>query len=572
MPQLRPITLLAATLAVGAFVLGVVGFAQGQPGLTESSVAYQSLQLFGLSFPDGDIAVSPVLEVARFLAPLSIVLGFMTTVLHLSRDLLHSVLLRFARGHVIVTGINPYVRHLVSDLMARRKRVVIITAEADHHLLAACREEGALVLSGGLADPGVLRKARIDTAADFIALAEDESLNVETAVNLLTLLSVGVGSRAGEPAAVARRASCGYLSCHILLNDVGLRAVLKEHDIFTRENDTVMVNLFSPYEIAARAALAAHPLEIAADGSRCASPGLILLGFGEGAPGFLAQALRIGVYDEHTPLPVHVFATDAAPSHSRYLDDDNPAFSVEGHAVAGGTTANLLEALVDSGLLATPGGTIACFGGCDTLNFELAMGLVALVGDRKTKVLVHFSESFGAAHIVEDYDAAIFPFGLVRELCTYDELTQRHSESLARHVHAGYQDTGKRTGDSLAERRVWAQLPEVKRDQSIGQADHLPVKIRLLGLDPANCSAGDIEQKLAEPGAVDRMARLEHERWNRTHFLAGYTYGEKKDDALKRSPYLVPYDELEPDIQQYDIDFVKSMPQLFTLARSLDRS
>jgi hypothetical protein len=56
---------------------------------------------------------------------------------------------------------------------------------------------------------------------------------------------------------------------------------------------------------------------------------------------------------------------------------------------------------------------------------------------------------------------------------------------------------------------------------------------------------------------------MEHGRWNVERFLLGWRYAETKDVAKKLSPYLVPWDQLSPEIQRYDVDAVLSLPRKF---------
>lgn len=64
------------------------------------------------------------------------------------------------------------------------------------------------------------------------------------------------------------------------------------------------------------------------------------------------------------------------------------------------------------------------------------------------------------------------------------------------------------------------------------------------------------------------MARIEHNRWKAERRLAGWTYGEEKDDANKKSPYLIPFDDLPPDIKKFDYEFVENIPHLLSLVNT----
>ena len=53
---------------------------------------------------------------------------------------------------------------------------------------------------------------------------------------------------------------------------------------------------------------------------------------------------------------------------------------------------------------------------------------------------------------------------------------------------------------------------------------------------------------------IDRnlCRQIEHERWMRFHSLYGWTYGEVRDNALRRHPLMVPFEELKPEQQAMD--------------------
>ena len=46
------------------------------------------------------------------------------------------------------------------------------------------------------------------------------------------------------------------------------------------------------------------------------------------------------------------------------------------------------------------------------------------------------------------------------------------------------------------------------------------------------------------PAEVEYLAYLEHRRWMEERLRNGWTWGEKRDDARRTHPDLVPYDEL----------------------------
>lgn len=57
----------------------------------------------------------------------------------------------------------------------------------------------------------------------------------------------------------------------------------------------------------------------------------------------------------------------------------------------------------------------------------------------------------------------------------------------------------------------------------------------------------------AEPMELaEQMARNVHEVWARSRMAQGWTWGPERDDAARRHPCLVPYDELPESEKEYD--------------------
>ena len=51
---------------------------------------------------------------------------------------------------------------------------------------------------------------------------------------------------------------------------------------------------------------------------------------------------------------------------------------------------------------------------------------------------------------------------------------------------------------------------------------------------------------------LEAMAKNVHEIWAQERMNQGWTYGEKRDDAKKHHPCLVPYEELPEEEKVYD--------------------
>ena len=67
---------------------------------------------------------------------------------------------------------------------------------------------------------------------------------------------------------------------------------------------------------------------------------------------------------------------------------------------------------------------------------------------------------------------------------------------------------------------------------------------------PVDTSRIDLPEDLKE--LTERIAANVHENWAQGRIAQGWTYGERRDDSLKTTPCLVPYDDLSEEEKEYD--------------------
>ena len=66
---------------------------------------------------------------------------------------------------------------------------------------------------------------------------------------------------------------------------------------------------------------------------------------------------------------------------------------------------------------------------------------------------------------------------------------------------------------------------------------------------------------------VERMAEMEHGRWNVERLRDGWRYGKVRDDERKIHDCLVPWAELPEAIKPYDRKAVKAFPKILAKAK-----
>lgn len=69
---------------------------------------------------------------------------------------------------------------------------------------------------------------------------------------------------------------------------------------------------------------------------------------------------------------------------------------------------------------------------------------------------------------------------------------------------------------------------------------------------PKPIDTADITLSAELQELTEEMARNVHEVWSRTRINDGWTYGPERNDAEKKHPCLVPYDDLPESEKEYD--------------------
>jgi hypothetical protein len=68
--------------------------------------------------------------------------------------------------------------------------------------------------------------------------------------------------------------------------------------------------------------------------------------------------------------------------------------------------------------------------------------------------------------------------------------------------------------------------------------------------EPIDTSEVQLDREVLE--LTETLAKNTHEMWAQERKAEGWTYGGERDDAEKKHPSLVPYEELTDDEKEYD--------------------
>jgi ppGpp synthetase/RelA/SpoT-type nucleotidyltranferase len=134
-------------------------------------------------------------------------------------------------------------------------------------------------------------------------------------------------------------------------------------------------------------------------------------------------------------------------------------------------------------------------------------------------------------------------------------------ENAAQLAHEDYVKSATPKDPSLA---PWKDLAEDLKLSNYHQVIYAANILRTAGLDVrpttnADAPLLDMTEAIGENG-IRRLAEMEHGRWNVERLLRGWHFADEKDIANKLSPYLIPWDQLSPEIQKYDLNAICSLP------------
>jgi len=141
-------------------------------------------------------------------------------------------------------------------------------------------------------------------------------------------------------------------------------------------------------------------------------------------------------------------------------------------------------------------------------------------------------------------------------------------ELLAKAVHEDYVRRRRSEGQlrqydpALA---AWEDLPESLRNSNLSQVADIERKLDAIGCEVAYEGGESAALQLA-PEEIELLARMEHARWTEERLSDGWSYGAERDVAAKRSPGLVPWNELSEELRDLDRDAVRAIPQLLAKA------
>jgi hypothetical protein len=565
-------------------LLGIIGFRQyylyndnPQPAL---NYWYKTLQLFTIESGSVEGFVPWPLEIARWLAPAIAAYTALAALAILFNEQFQLLRLRRFRGHVIICGLGRKGYLLAQGFLRRGDRVVAIEKDAENDYIEACRELGALVLSGDAAKPEMLERCGVRQARYLVAVNGEDSTNAEIAVLGKRLIGRSSSRRGGEP-----------LTCLVHIQEPRLCELLHQQEIAASSDGQFRLEFFNVFDMGARAVLEQYP-PFPRDGEQV-QPHILLIGLGGMGQSLLVRASRQWRerqrrLNPESPRPLHVTVIDRMASykaenlalrfprlsavcslHLHQVDIQWPEFQ-RGEFLEpqdGIPPVSIVYVCLDNDSL----GLSASL----TLQQKLrSLAQAGMAGSlpQAVNVVLRTSNEVGIGGLLGSETAQdgarIHAFGLLEQTCQPGLLLGGSHEILARALYEDYcliQQNLKDPNRNAGDLPPWEALPETEREKNRRQGDRLGTTLKAAGYGIQPLTDWDAETLPLPAEDATRMGRIEHGRYVEEMLANGWTLGPR-DPKKKTNPNLLAWESLPEDIKELNRATFYPVPRLLAEA------
>ncbi len=575
-------------LAITAVILGITGFALEDyhnlsaffkdlfsftiPVAELERWLYKALQLFTLEFNLGkaqELHHNWILFFARWLAPATLILAAVRLYLKVIREDLRRRRINKWINHVVVFGYGEKGKQIVNSLLKQDKQVVIVDPNISKSIIQENHIRNWVFLDMDATSESTLFRAGIERAEYCIAVTGDDIQNFK-------ILNIAKSIKENQ-----KNASCLIGFSHVDNGD--LITDFHEYPLFRKSESYFDGRIFNINDNAARLINRTHAPDIYHPVCKATDPPMhiLILGFGALGQALVTQLARTTHYlnDKKTIISV--------------VDEnmDKQAELYKGHypeldqIIQFNPVQCKPDCMVESEILnieKTQKQPVSIVYFCheNTTVQILALKRISQVLKNKAPLIVNvpvntplpkWACSKNGIYLID-------PFS---EACTYQTIVEEVMEKTAIQIHNQFLEDQKKYNKDAWDKYQkalangedaeppkpsmmnWAQLAEEYKHSNRSQADHIEIKLRAFGcestaLTDTSCEAVSMPE---DDSLINKLANMEHRRWNADRWLAGWKYG-KRDNERKIHDNLVSWEKLDDEIKQYDVDAVKNIPNL----------
>jgi len=592
---------LVGLLALLTFLLGCFGYAQqmafeGQGGPhTWWDVTYASLKLFIFEAPDETAGWPVYLQVARALAPLVVIYTAAAAVWnHVHQEVALYWLLFRKRRFVVVCGIGETGFRIAKDYcLNSEKQVVVVDLDPLNAAVAELQRLGAIALHGNAMDPLVMSDARAIYAKELFLCTSDDKANIAIAKNVERLTRSLSAREVESMERIAKRYEDSIdeeppqlaLRCFLCVDTPDIYEVFSAHSFFESNSSRFTVRLVNRRETMARNIfrVCAPDLYYQPTSQQDDPMHILFIGFGALVREMILQTALTAHYTDFRRTLVSILCSrdqeeavgrfrHRYPHLEKVLEWD--AIYMDPMTVEEDRWRQLqarapfrvcyvgMQRDVEGILCARRLNRLRRHGDMAPLNFIVCLNqqnfLAEIIDDDFMPITLDKRQ-------LPDHEPIEY-FETLDETISIEIVVDDGLDLMARTLHNAYLKTqltrGESAGDNASLIR-WADLPAHKKKANQNAAAHIDVKLRQCRCVALGDAAASAEVSFPpDEEWLERLAQLEHRRWMADKYLAGYSYGETRDEDRMLHPDLIPWEQLPESDREKDRDNIREIPRL----------
>ncbi|WP_066633335.1 RyR domain-containing protein [Labilibacter marinus] len=556
-------------IGIGSYLLGIYGFhiLFEKTSIERSPIdlAFQSLKLYGMEFPDEfKSPLPPSLELARWVSPFVVLFAAFKTVLLILHSEMSVFRLKFRKNHVIISAYRIHSNNLIKELVQHKKHVVVIADRTEFKTKYSYSLKGITCIDGDLTSSAFLKTVSAHKSESIVFIDQEDDKNLEETYAVYDYLKTKGKDK--------EQLLLTHVANDLKMSELEELNFFKPYSAQNMKKANCHIRTFSSNERAARILFNEFSPDIFQDIKSPTDPQMhiALIGSGQLVQSVLLRFARLGHYANLKRLKITLFHEDEKmiPRLERnikpirkFVDlnlryDDLDMFDSE---------------LFEKTHKENPYTAVYLLCEDDALSSNILNKLSKINIDNTLNVILSLVDPNGILNkwykVEQLNQIKIHKFNLIEKVFTQESLFNNKLDELAKFIHGDYYNKLPEEIRSNPNRRAtqypWDELSNENRNANREQADHIAIKARAIG-DTSKTLDGI--NKLSDE-EIEILSEMEHIRWWANKALSGHVYGTVKDDSKKIHCDMVPYAELDEPTKQYDRNAIKNIPELLRKKR-----
>ena len=475
-------------------------------------------------------------------------------------------------GHIVISGLNEKSKILIENLQKQGKRIVLITDEIQDAQLDYFQQLGVTVTVGNHGDGNLYKKVGISRAEYILIFHDDDSKNINE------LLSLGKYTHHLWDKLKAKQiiVHLANRKSYILYEDVEAE-MGKEIDGKFVAPPIRVINL---HRLIAEKLLNEKPLYIGYEEMALNSAKdplhILIIGFGSLGQEIAVQAMERSHFINSKKILISVFDKDidkvkkswyqSYPKSDKVADITFQALDVE--------TSHMEETVAGTSQ------KITHIFFCLNSDFrDMIEGIEIAKKYPEIPIFIKMTKEVQVSKWLDKNEQVyknVHLFGNIESILNDKFIINEELETIAKKIHDKYRiEKEKETGKKQLK---WDEISDFLKESNRNQANHLETKLMLMGFAITNADHQDDHvltkeefSQTIEPG-IEKMAAIEHARWNAFYHLRGWDVmtevidKKTKDMDRKLHACMVSYEELDrikdltdEDYKEYDRQTIRNL-------------